>query len=207
MPKFPEPPTVAELRRLGPEIKKLPAGAVVWRIHFAGGPHPTAWNELRAYGPTDGRFDHHESPPGVQSRRILYGASLGRTCIAEIFQGTRTIDRNDRAPFLVAFELTHAVALIDLTGAWITRAGASTAIHSGSRARARRWSSAIYAAFPAIEGIAYCSSMDGNSPSYALYERGASSMPKSPIFNRALADPGLTRIVNNAARRFGFVVV
>jgi hypothetical protein len=124
-----------------------------------------------------------------------------------VFQATRTVDRNDRAPVLVCFELARDVVLLDLTGAWVTRAGGSMAIHSGSRARARRWSGAIYGAFPTIDGIAYCSSMDANRPAYAFYERASSSMPTDPTLNRALADPALTRIVNNAAKRFSFVVV
>lgn len=66
---------------------------------------------------------------------------------------------------------------------------------------------AIYTAYPAIDGIAYCSWMDANRPSYALYEQASSVMPGNPCFNRALADPALGRRVNNAARRFGFVVV
>ena len=52
MPKFPEPPAVAELKTLGPEVVTLPTGSILWRIHFAGGAHPTAWNEFRSYGPT-----------------------------------------------------------------------------------------------------------------------------------------------------------
>lgn len=207
MAKFPEPPSVAELRKIGTTLTRLRAGHRLWRIYFAGGAHPTAWDEFRAFGPTDSRFDHHIPPPQVQGRKILYCATLGPTCVAEVFQATRTIDRNVRAPWLVGFELQRDASLLDLTGSWATRAGASMAIHSGSRARARRWSAAIYSAYPAIDGIAYCSSMDANRPSFAVYERASSAMPKSPFFNRALADPALTRIVNNAAKRFNFVVI
>ena len=207
MPKFPEPPTLAELQKLGPEIKTLRAGHQLWRLYFAGGRHPTGWSDFRAFGPTDSRFDHQLLPRRVQARKILYCAGFGPTCFAEVFQATRTADRNFNEPWLTCFELTRDVALLDLTGAWVTRAGASTAIHSGSRSRARRWSAAAYAAFPTIEGLAYCSSMDGNRPAYALYERATSAMPSMPIFNRALADPALARAVNGAAKRFGFVVV
>ena len=163
--------------------------------------------DFRAFGPTDSRFDHHLPPRRVQSRKILYCADVGPTCVADVFQATRTVDRSLNAPWLACFELGRDVSLLDLTGAWATRAGASTAIHSGSRARARRWSAAVYEAYPAIDGIAYCSSMDANRAAYALFERASSAMPKNPSLNRALADPALTRSLDNAARRFGFVVV
>jgi hypothetical protein len=111
------------------------------------------------------------------------------------------------APRLVCFELDRALTLLDLTGKWITRAGASTAIHSGSRARARRWSQALYDAFPGIEGIAYCSSMNANLPAFAFYERASTAMPTRPLVHRALADPVLTTMLNNAARQLRYLVV
>jgi len=124
-----------------------------------------------------------------------------------VFQETRTIDRDQDAPWLAAFELGGPVRLQDLTGSWPTRAGASMAINSGSRPRARQWSRAIYRAYPTIEGILYCSSMDGNQPAVALYERASSALPAQPVFHRALADSVMTTLVANVALKFGYVVV
>jgi hypothetical protein len=73
------------------------------------------------------------------------------------------------------------------------------AINSGSRARARSWSRAVYAAYPNVEGLLYCSAMHANRPAIALYERAASAVPATLAFNRALLDPGLTTILANAA--------
>jgi hypothetical protein len=137
----------------------------------------------------------------------MYAAEHGPTCLAEVFQDTRTIDRSDRAPWLVAFRLARDVVLHDLTGAWPTRAGASTAIHSGPRDRAREWSIAIYDAFPKVEGLLYSSSMDANRAAYAIYERAAGAVPKAPALHRTLADPGLSAVIDGAARRFRYAVV
>ena len=87
------------------------------------------------------------------------------------------------------------------------RAGASTALHSGRRDRARRWSQAIYAAYPGADGLWYPSSMDANCPCVALYERARTALPARPSFHAALADPKLAVIVHHAAVRFGYRLV
>jgi hypothetical protein len=127
--------------------------------------------------------------------------------VAEVFQDRRSIDRHLAEPWLVTFELARDVTLLDLTGSWPTRAGASMAIHSGSRPRARRWSAAIYQAFPSVEGLLYCSSMDANRPSVALFERAATAIPAAPIFHRALADPLLRPFLSDACDRFEYALV
>ncbi len=129
------------------------------------------------------------------------------TPFAEVFQETRVIDRRRNAPWLVAFDLGRPLELLDLTDSWPTRAGASMAINSGPRPKARRWSQRIYEAYPTIEGLSYPSSMDGNRPAVALYERALDALPARPVFHRALADPALSVAVIRAARRFGYAVV
>jgi hypothetical protein len=204
MPKLPDPPARLTLAAI---TRTLPAGTRLWRIYFAGGSHPVAWNAFRFFGPTHSRFDHHDPPPSVQARGILYAASKPTTCLAEVFQATRTIDRASHDPWLVAFELQRDVALLDLTGVWPTRAGASMAISSGPRPRARQWSRAIYAAYPAVEGLHYASSMHANEPTVALYERAVGALPATPAFNRALADRALLRRLNAAATHLGYGLV
>lgn len=206
MAKFPEPPAAAALAKVAPDRAQLRAGTTLWRIYFQGGPFPAAWTTFRDFGPTNSRFDHHLEPPSVQSRGILYASRRVLTCFAEVFQDGRTIDRSRREPWLVAFDLAVPVTLLDLTGSWPTKARASMAINSGPRARARRWSRAIYDAYPAIEGLLYASSMDGNQPAVALYER-ADALPARPVFHRALADAAMTSVVAEAAAEFNFAVV
>lgn len=205
---LPPPPPVAHLRKIGPEVHVLPRGAVVWRVYFRGGPHPTTWDAFRSFGPTGARFDHHDPPPAVHpARGILYGADLGPTCLAEVFQDTRVIDRRRHQPALAAFELEQDLPLLDVTGAWPTRAGASMAISTGKRKRVREWSRAIYDAFPQIAGIRYGSSMDANRPAFALYERAKGGIPSLPLLDEPLSAFGLAILIARAAVRFGYRVL
>src|SRR5688500_10965621 len=98
MPKFPEPPATLALTA---QLKPFPAGTLCWRIYFGAGPHPISWDGFRFFGPTAARFDHHDDPPAVQAKGVLYAASSAVTCLAEVFQATRVIDRNHRQPWLV----------------------------------------------------------------------------------------------------------
>lgn len=205
MAKFPEPPKPLAVP---PEISTLAAGTLLWRIYFAGGAHPVNWRDFRHWGPAiGGRFDHHDPPSRLQAKGILYGAAHPVTCLAEVFQATRVVDRAGSAPWLVAFETTRDVLLLDLTGAWPTLAGASMAICSGRRDRARRWSQAIYAAYPGVEGLLYGSSMLANKPCVALYERAQTVVPGAPTFHRALSDLALLAHLNAAATTIGYGLV
>lgn len=208
MPKFPGPPLRGELAaRLPPDVKVLSPGTIIWRIYFRSGAHPIAWNRFRHWGPVaTARFDHHSVPARQQARGTAYGALRVYTCFAEVFQDTRTIERSRKRPWLVGFELIRPVSLLDLTGTWPTQAGASIAISSGRRDRARAWSVRIYEDYPTIEGLYYPSSMDGNQPSVALYERAHDATPARPLFHRALADPALTGAVVRAALLFNYGV-
>jgi len=202
------PPSVAELGAIAPEIHLLPAGAVLWRVCFRAGAHPGRWSAFRSFGPTGARFDHHPRPRRThRTRAILYASDSGPTCLAEVFQGTRVIDRLADTPFLVAFQIVRDLQLLDLTGAWPTRARGSMAIHSGSRAMARSWSRAIYAAYPKVEGLRYASSMNANQPAFALYERARSSLPAAPAIDLLLSTPGLAAPLAAAAIRFGYALV
>ena len=207
MAKFPEPP---DLRNVAADTVTLAEGTWLWRIYFQGGGHPTTWDGFRHYGPTTARFDHHVDPPRVQERAILYGAhgkEAVTTCLAEVFQATRTIDRTARAPWLVGFPLTRVLCLLDLAGDWPTQAGASMAINSGPRPRARRRSRAIHAAYADIDGLLYASSMHENAPCVALYERAQNALANAPDFHRSLADPALGPRLNTAANRLSYALV
>lgn len=135
---------------------------------------------------------------------IFYCAGHGPTCLAEVFQDVRVIDRSARDPWLVGFSLARDVALLDLTGTWPTRAGASMAINAGPRPRAQRWSQAIYEAYPDLEGIYYPSSMNANRPAIALYERALTALPRAPVFHRPLRDPALLSVLRHVAQDLGY---
>jgi hypothetical protein len=208
VPKFPDPPAAGGLAaRLPPDVKVLPAGTVVWRIYHRGGPHASAWDRLRHWGPApNARFDHHVGPTREQARGILYAARRVFTCFAEVFQDARTIERTRNRPWLAGFELARDLSLLDLSGTWPTRAGASMSINSGRRDRARAWSRRIYEDYPAVDGLQYASSMDANQPVVALYERARKAFATRPVFHRALSDPALNPAVVKAALLFNYLV-
>jgi hypothetical protein len=203
--KLPPPPReLPKLRRR--DVATLAAGTLCWRVYRAGGPHPGTWNQLRRHGPTaTGRFDHQEPPPHDDPvRAITYVALDAVGAIAESFQGSRLVDRRRQAPWLVGFELTGAVALLDLTRLWPTRAGASQAIATGRRTTAQAWSRAIYRAYPELAGLLYRSAMAGGSLNLALYERAVPVLPVQPTLHLPLAHPGLSLPLARAAARLGY---
>lgn len=207
-PKFPEPPAPAALVELPPVNHHLPPGYTLWRVYFRGGMYPTAWSAFRHFGPVaQARFDDHLLPPRLQERDILYAAADGLTCLAEVFQRSRAIDPSGGHPWLVAFALQQELTLLDLTGLWPTAAGAAMSLASGPRPRGRRWSEAIYAAYPDVQGLWYPSSMAGNAPAAALYERGIGCLPSQPLFHRPLNDPALHVPIRRVARALGYALV
>jgi len=180
-----------------PDIAPLKAGTSLSRIYCTSGPHPQSWEDLRHWGPAPNvRFDHHPPPPGLGAEGVLYAAAGDEaftTCVAEFFQETRIVDRLDRAPWLVVFELAEKVKLLSVRGKWPTRAGASHDINSnGARALTQGWARSIYAAYPDLGGIYYSSSMNGGEPAIVLNERASRVLPPRPLVNRALSDPLLT---------------
>jgi len=213
MPKFPMPPGVDALRAIPPAITTLPAGTTLARIYFTAGEYPTRWNAFRHFGPAGARFDHHldnaSGDPHLQERGILYCARDAQTCFAEVFQEVRLIHRTRRAPWLAVFGLARDVALIDLTGAFATRIGASMAIATGPRSRARLWARALYEAYPQAHGILYGSSMNGNARAVALTDRAevVRCLPAHPEFNRALADDTLVDVQKHVARALGYALI
>ena len=211
MAKLPEPPPVATLRLLSPEVETLPAGTRLWRVYFRGGSHPATWDRMRYYGPLrSARFDHHLDPPEVQDRGILYAATGDdaiATCVAEVFQDARLVDTRRNEPWLAAFTLMEDVALLDLTGKWPTKAGASANINSGPRPRCRRWSRTIYDAYPDLSGLYYASSMNGNKPAVSLYERASKALQRSPVLNRPLSDAPLLIPLKRIAAELGYDLI
>lgn len=212
MAKVPRTPSPPQLHALQPELKELPAGERLWRVYFRGGHHPTSWSSFRFVGPTRGRFDHHipdeGGTPTEQERGILYGALDIGTCLAEVFQKTRRIDRWRGEPWLVAFDLQMPLMLLDLTGVFTTRAGASMGLMSGPRPVGRNWARGFYEAYATVHGLYYPSSMHANAPAVALNERAllARAMPQQPAFHRALGDPAILTVLRNAARGLGYAL-
>jgi hypothetical protein len=179
-------------------------------VYYADARYPTAWNVFGHFGPLNARWDHHlPAAAGTaveQSRGIYYAATDAKTCLAEVFQMTRRIDRAFQSPWLCVFESAQPLRILDLAGDFATRMGASMAIHSGCHGRARGWARDLYEAFPHIQGIRYASSMNGGAPAFALNERAlrAPVFPEHPLFHRALADDLMFGPLMLAARALGY---
>lgn len=110
-------------------------------------------------------------------------------------------------PWLACFSLASDVPLLDLSGKWPTRAGASMAINSGPRPRTRRWSRAIYEAYTNVHGLLYSSSMNAGMPAVALYERAEDALNARPVFNEPLSHPALLAALRRAAASIGYELV
>ncbi len=204
MAKFPCPPPVDDLRRIRPERHTLRSGSLAGRIYSRGGRYPSTWNDFRYAGPiASARFDHHV--PG-EHRGVLYGATSLATCVAEVFQNTRVVDRAADDRCFAAFRTTRTVRLLDITGDWPTRAGASQAIAPGPRNRARAWARAIYDAYPTVEGVWYPSSMHGGHPAVHMFERAADALPADPELDVPLTHPGLLPDLTRAANALGYLM-
>jgi len=202
------------LRELDPEVLTLERGTLLSRIYSRGGDYPTTWHAFRRFGPLSSRFDHHEAdedgaPISNQDRAILYAATDIPTAFAEVFQHNgRRIDRGRRRPWLVSFHVDRSLDLLDLTDAWLVRAGASMKLVSDSVLTAQRWSRAFHALHPAIAGVYYRSSLTGR-PCVALYERAESALADhTPVsLHRSLDDPLLHHAILSIADEIGYSIV
>lgn len=212
MAKFPNSPGASALAEITPALVTLPAGSTLARVYYTSSAHPLGWNKFRFFGPLNFRWDHHlptvAGEPREQGLAVYYAAAKAVTCLAEVFQATRRIDRVYLAPWLVAFNTLRSLSLLDLTGDFATRMGASMAIHSGSRGRARGWARDLYEAFADAEGIVYASSMHGGAPAFVLNERALRTplFPTHPEFHRALADDILLDPLKHAAQALGYAL-
>ncbi|GAA2342483.1 RES family NAD+ phosphorylase [Saccharopolyspora halophila] len=180
------------------DVIAVPAGTRLARVFTAGGSHPQEWNSFRYAGPLPhARFDPHlpnsqGGPTVTREHGVLYFSMSVQTCIAEVFQASSTVDRSTREPHLVLFRPRRTLRLLDLTGLWPTRAGASQAISSGPKARSQAWARGIRAAYPELDGLWYRSSMDAGKPSLCLWDPPAvTALPEEPDVLLPLNHPGL----------------
>lgn len=216
MAKLPEPPPAGKLAARTPaDLVVVTRATTFFRIYAAGGAHPQRWNGFRAFGPVpNARFDHHLPPdpaPHLRAARgperaVLYLGLGLRTCVAEVFQDTRTVERQHPARWLVGFRLRREARLLDLTGTWPTRAGASQAINSGRRDRARAWARVVHEAYGDVEGLWYRSSMNAGEPAVVLNERSADALPDRPDLHLPLSHPGLDLALERTAAALGYLL-
>jgi len=212
MAKLPREPDVERLRSTQPSLITIGPDRPLHRVYYRGGPHPTLWNTFRRFGPLS-RFDHHlvddRGDPLLQDRGILYATTDVPTALAEFFQrNRRRVNRTRNQPWLVSYVLADEVRLLNLTGMFCVRAGASMKLLSGPFSHAQNWSRGFYAAYPEIHGLYYLSSLT-NRPTIALYERAdrPGLLSADTRFHRALADPLLHQAITVIVDEIGYGLV
>lgn len=209
-----------------PKVPKHPQGPVTWdpsdivtrdtdttfwRIHKTRGSYPTAWHDYRDHGPlTHCRWDPQPEPvknhPGIS---VLYAGYDLATCAAEIYQAAHRIDTATFAPYASSWKPVRPLNLLDLTGLWPLRAGASHALNSAPRSTCRNWARAIHEASVArdneLDGLEVMSTLTG-APCAVLFGSSASALPRLPAFTRPLTDAAVFSILDAFAQRLGWTI-
>ena len=181
----------------------------LWRIFPTTTVHAAAWNTLRRWGPAAARFDPHPPPPAEHlDYGVLYAGSDAVTALAEAFGTNRTVDVLTGDPWLVKFTLdARPVQLLNLTGTWPTRAGASREIWtSPDRQRTQKWARAIAARFTGLDGLYYRSSMRGDGAfNVALWAPAEGAISAAAVhFAEPLAHPAMAAMIQDACGRLGY---
>ncbi len=186
-------------------------GGPLWRVHTAGGPHPTRWDQLRTYGPLDSRWDPHPQPVADHPRHgVLYSATDPVTALGEVFWGTRLIDREDSHRHLTGWEPVRDVVLLDLTGLWAVRNAAAYALTQAPRSTCRAWARAIHEQVMSgdgapIDGLWAPSTITGR-PVAVLFVAALDAFPPAPRLSRPLAHDDLAVVIEWAAGELGYEV-
>lgn len=216
MARLPLPPDHASLRQLlrGEDVRVVPETTRISRIFTARSTHSQFWNAFRSFGPLPhARFDPHEpgqdgGPSQNTHTGVLYFGLSVRTSIAEVFQTTSTVDRVTKGPHLVVLRPRRPLRLLDLSGLWPTRAGASQGISSGPKSTTHQWARAIRAAYPDLDGLWYRSSMDSGEPAMCLWSpQAADALPAQPDFLAPLNHPGLDVPLGRVCEQLGYVLL
>ncbi|GAA3869687.1 RES family NAD+ phosphorylase [Saccharothrix violaceirubra] len=201
MSRLPLPPAPAVLQaslRRTEDVVAVHRATRMVRIFTAKGLHPQRWNSFRYTGPLPhARFDTQIGAPDgsfvhAPDQGVLYFGLTVRTSVAEVFQATSVVDRRTRSPFMVILRPRRTLRLLDLTGLWPTRVGASQEISSGPKHLTQAWARAIRAAYPELDGLWYRSSMDSGDPAICLWDPpGGTGLPAAPDVLLPLEHPGL----------------
>ncbi|OMH23552.1 hypothetical protein BKD30_11550 [Tersicoccus phoenicis] len=172
------------------------------RIHRSAGAHP--WNALREFGPLTARWDPHPEPVGEHPGfGVMYTAGDIATAVAEVFQDRGTVDWFTGSPALTSWRPSRTLRLLDLTGDWLTRHGASTSLAQGPHAKCRAWARAIVEQHPELDGQLTSSTMTGGA-CVTLWTPSADAFPPYPDHSLPLHHPAAADVVRIAARRLGY---
>lgn len=204
MAKLPAPPSAEHLQTFGPDLVAVARHSYLLRVHDTVGEHVVGWNRLRHYGPVARcRFDPHDPPPRSQGKAVSYLSLDLPTALAERFQETRVVNRLRGGPQLTVFRPRRTLRLLDLTGEWPVRAGASHVINTGRRDVCRAWARTINDAWPELDGLWHTSSMTGE-PAVTMFGPAADVFPDRPAFSEPLVHAGLAPWLAEACLQIGY---
>jgi hypothetical protein len=96
--------------------------------------------------------------------------------------------------------------LLDLTGDWPLRAGASHVINTGRRSATRAWARAFLTVWPDLDGLWHTSSLTGH-PCVTLFTAATAALPATPAHTFALGDPHYLDWLLVAADTIGYDLV
>ncbi|WP_236796891.1 RES family NAD+ phosphorylase [Amycolatopsis sp. GM8] len=216
MARLPLPPDravlVGELR--DEDIVAVHPATRLVRIFTSRGHHPQRWNSFRHTGPLPhGRFDpqrpgHGGSPVYDPGNGVVYFGLSVRTSVAEVFQTTSIVDRQTKGPHLVVVRPTRTLRLLDLSGLWPTRVGASQEISSGPKNITQVWAREIRETIDDIDGVWYRSSMDGGGPAVCLWDPPAGeALPAEPDVLLPLDHPGLDIPLGRVCEQLNYILL
>lgn len=181
----------------------------LFRIHTVQGRHPMSWDDLREFGPLrQMRWDPHPSPLGVHPGvGVAYCATDPTTAFAEVFQSRRVI-RATSYQALSAWSPRRDLRLLDLTGVWAARNGASASLHAAPRSTCRSWAQAIHDQLSEmrVDGL-YVPSTMTLSPMTVLFSAANTSFPAAPHMSTLLSDVPGRILARKAARTLGWPVL
>ena len=200
----------------------VPAGSRVVRIHAHAGRYWQPWWEFRrAAIPNPGRFDAFDAPDvdGVsyfaiagsdeERARVAVGeTSAVATCLAEVVQEKRVLDRLDERSLLIAC-LTRPLTLLDVSSDWVTGARAGTHVATAPKQRTSQWEASIAHRWPDLHGITWISAVRPPGRALVLWSPRASDelAAAEPQLHRALDDPYISPVLAWAADATGATLV
>ncbi|WP_293048163.1 RES family NAD+ phosphorylase [Pandoraea sp.] len=157
-----------------PEHELDLATTSLWRIH--GSSYGAVYYSRRSYGGVNYRFNAADDEFGVLYASTSFDACMAEAVVRERFQGASLplmLDEDEltsRSITSLGTDLKRPLRLADLTQPHV-HLGMDNRVLSTVNYRAPNlWSSAIYRAFPDLDGIWFTSRF-ANEPSVAVFDR------------------------------------
>lgn len=184
----------------------------LWRIHWATGHHPSAWDELRTYGPIDSMRWDPQGEDGVAPAHgfqpsVAYTATTVYAAFAEVFQDDRGIHLHSSRN-LSAWHPTRELRLIDLAASdFGVHNHAAHLLPSENKALTRSWARAIFDQLgDRIDGLLHESTIIGDRVA-VLFTGARDAYPTAPSFSRPLDHVDVAGLAADVAGRLRWPIL